>query len=240
MGKASSKRKKSPKIGICAYCGIEGAITVDHVVPRTLFKVGGNSIIRVPACQPCNHAKGQVEPDLRDFIAISYRSERHPNHEELVRAAARSTARNSSPTGRRVKWSRRPISVVERGHIRELFVIPNDPERMLAAVEYIAHGLYYHIFGRRPPEDTETLVRYMGHHASSGSGLLHAELGLPPSGRIRDPEGVLDAHVWSFGPLSDPVVFMALDFLYGVSFIVYIGPEERSKQAPTVAVLATS
>jgi hypothetical protein len=236
VGKVSRKRKTPPKIGICAYCGIEGEITVDHVVPRTLFKERGNSIVRVPACQSCNHAKSQVEPDLRDFIAISVDSDRHPNHVALVQATARSTVRNSSATGRRVKWSRRPISIVDRGRIRDLFVTPNDPEPMLAAVEYIARGLYYYVDDQRVPSDADTSVRYMGHHAPSGSGVLYETLGLEPSGRICDSERVVEVYLWSFVHATTPVLFLSLDFLYGVNFIVYIGSNDRSMNPPARSI----
>lgn len=227
MGKPSRKRKHQPRIGDCAYCGSHGEITVDHVVPRCLFRTRASSFIKVPACRPCNAAKSETEDDLRDFLALSYRSERHPNHQYLLEASARSTLRNSSPTGRRVKWVSRPISLVDRGRVRDLIVVPHDPDPMLACVDYVARGLYHAIYGQRVPENVEVIVRYMGHHEPSASGLFSETFELAPSGRIRDREGVLDVLFWSFLHASAPFLFLALDFVYEVGFMAYIGPEDR-------------
>jgi 5-methylcytosine-specific restriction endonuclease McrA len=48
--------QESSRWGTCAYCGREGYLTVDHVVPRSR---GGDNTLenRVMACPPCNHLK---------------------------------------------------------------------------------------------------------------------------------------------------------------------------------------
>lgn len=45
--------------GLCAYCGTDGPMTMDHVVPlsRGGHHVAGNV---VPACRSCNSAKGAL------------------------------------------------------------------------------------------------------------------------------------------------------------------------------------
>lgn len=44
--------------GRCWYCGCTGAMTMDHVTPRS--RGGRNALANiVPACRPCNDAKGQ-------------------------------------------------------------------------------------------------------------------------------------------------------------------------------------
>jgi len=51
---------------VCVYCGrTDLPITIDHWVPRSL---GGYSNIGniVPACAPCNNAKGSIPPAKLD------------------------------------------------------------------------------------------------------------------------------------------------------------------------------
>lgn len=50
----------------CAYCRGEGRLTKDHVVP--ISKGGGHTMDNVvPACMPCNAAKGDRE--LGEFVS---------------------------------------------------------------------------------------------------------------------------------------------------------------------------
>lgn len=48
----------------CHYCGLPGANTRDHIIPRSR---GGPSDTwnLVPACERCNHAKGAKWPHCR-------------------------------------------------------------------------------------------------------------------------------------------------------------------------------
>ena len=57
---AKRKFKRSIKYGwggLCAYCRENRATTLDHLKPKSK---GGSSLRSnlIPACQPCNHAKG--------------------------------------------------------------------------------------------------------------------------------------------------------------------------------------
>jgi 5-methylcytosine-specific restriction endonuclease McrA len=56
----------------CAYCGKVPADTIDHVVPRCLFRAPlPMNMITVPACSFCNKAKGKVDTFLRDFLVCA-------------------------------------------------------------------------------------------------------------------------------------------------------------------------
>lgn len=61
IGKRLKLRIREEQKNRCAYCGIEGATTIDHVIPCTL---GGRSVINnlVASCEPCNIRKGNMLP----------------------------------------------------------------------------------------------------------------------------------------------------------------------------------
>jgi|DewCreStandDraft_4_1066084.scaffolds.fasta_scaffold159392_1 5-methylcytosine-specific restriction endonuclease McrA len=73
--------KTSKSANRCVYCGSEGPLTVDHVVPISRWREFGvrrmvldNKSNRVWACLPCNHAKGSMSP--QEWF------ERHPDYRE--------------------------------------------------------------------------------------------------------------------------------------------------------------
>lgn len=50
----------------CAYCGEEGSLAIDHLIPRAAGgKDDGHNLVR--ACRPCNSSKGKR--DLMDWYA---------------------------------------------------------------------------------------------------------------------------------------------------------------------------
>ena len=63
-----AKNKKRKK-GICAFCGIEGEITDDHVPPKNLFEgFPDNELIKVPACKKCNGGSSKDDEYFRAFL----------------------------------------------------------------------------------------------------------------------------------------------------------------------------
>ncbi len=72
----------------CVYCGSEGPLTVDHVVPIGFWRQYGvrrrvldNKSNRVLACARCNREKGGMSP--REWFA------RHPEYKKRFRYEAR-------------------------------------------------------------------------------------------------------------------------------------------------------
>jgi len=75
---ATKSRKKKQR---CVYCGSEGPLTVDHVVPISRWREFGvqrrvldNKSNRVLACRRCNAEKGNMSP--KEWLA------RHPEYRE--------------------------------------------------------------------------------------------------------------------------------------------------------------
>jgi len=53
---------------VCAYCGAEGALAMDHVIPINKQALGEHRLGNlVPACRSCNAKKS--EQDFREFLA---------------------------------------------------------------------------------------------------------------------------------------------------------------------------
>lgn len=72
-----AKKKKKQ----CVYCGSDGPLSVDHVVPISFWREYGvkrrvldNSSNRVTACIKCNSEKGGMSP--REWF------ERHPEYKQ--------------------------------------------------------------------------------------------------------------------------------------------------------------
>lgn len=230
MSKPSRKRRRRIRVGMCAYCGVYGEVTRDHVVPRCLFVDTAKSVIQVDACQPCNLNKSKGEDDLRDFLALSHSTTKHSSHKKLLEATMRSANWNRSPTARLARWTARPISLIERGSVLDLFIASHDPEPMNATIEYIAKGVFYKVFGARPVTQSETFLRYMGTFEADGAEALMQTLQALPNGLFCDEENVLQVYLWGFNEDTPEArtLFLSLTFLSAIHFIAYIGPTDRT------------
>jgi hypothetical protein len=64
--------KGKQRIGTCTYCGGLTEITMDHVVPRTLFtQPYPPDLITVPACEQCNNInKSSDDTVFRDYLTL--------------------------------------------------------------------------------------------------------------------------------------------------------------------------
>lgn len=54
-------------MGVCAVCGLKGAVTVDHIIARGFFPKEGEYRSGLPCvnlCYPCNNKKSQIENRL--------------------------------------------------------------------------------------------------------------------------------------------------------------------------------
>jgi 5-methylcytosine-specific restriction endonuclease McrA len=75
------------RVQLCVYCGSEGPLTIDHVVPisgwqkyKVRRRILNNNSNRVPACVQCNQEKGAMSP--KEWF------EKHPEYKErFVREA---------------------------------------------------------------------------------------------------------------------------------------------------------
>ena len=138
---------RRPKTGVCAYCGTQGKVTRDHVIPRALFvrPYPKNPII-VPACRPCNKGKSHDEDYLRDFLALDYRGSQSPVAQELLRGKVpRSLARSSSELLRVAMRTirARPLETRAGIYLGDYLEAPVDDDRLYRVLGLVVRGLYY-------------------------------------------------------------------------------------------------
>lgn len=142
-------------ISMCAYCGEREMTQEDHVVPRALFINRGESVIKVPACDECNHAKSLDEDYLRDFLVMDASCSEHPVAMQLVDGkVARAWRKNHSQVARAALAHGEVIRVRTAGgvYLRDHIAVPIAAERIETALHLIVRGLYYHFFRLRFPD----------------------------------------------------------------------------------------
>ncbi len=168
MASAAEQKAGKQRQGVCAYCGAEGPVTMDHVFARTLFLVPDERMITVPACKACHDQKSAGEADLRDFVNAEINGSRHPNAIKHIEKTARATLTNRSRFGRAfIEQGGDTAWVTDAGiYLGQAFGVPTDSfvDRVLATVEYVVRGLYFHETGRRLPPDCPIEVAYVEPH----------------------------------------------------------------------------
>lgn len=147
--------KGKRKIGECTYCGKIAEITMDHVVPRTLFTPPyPPNLITVPACEPCNNVnKSGNDTIFRDYLALDLFGNQSASGQavypkvlranergqsELARLAASASVMKSLVTSAGIYLGDFPTAKLEEGTI----------EGPLAT---IVQGLYFYSYKERLP-----------------------------------------------------------------------------------------
>ena len=75
---AAERPKSNPSAKVCGYCGDQPALTVDHVIPKSLFpRPLSKFMLTVPACKKCNEEKALDDDYLRDMMVIDIENDGH-------------------------------------------------------------------------------------------------------------------------------------------------------------------
>lgn len=225
MGTQTKRKRGQQRTGTCVYCGHKGIVTRDHVVPSCLTPKGFPPLAIVNACRPCNEAKSSVEDDFRDYLSLCIQTDGHPERNRLTRAAVRSTMRNSSPLGRSAKWRWRRISLVQNGTLRDLILVPNDPDPIFECLEFIVKGLHFHVTGSRLTPDCSVDIGMIGLNGPDATASMLAAMRMPPSRTLVATPDILTAHVWWFPDIQNTTCW-TLVFLKGLQFLAFAGPNE--------------
>jgi hypothetical protein len=154
---------ETEKVGECAYCGVVGKITRDHVPPKGIFsKPLPDDLITVPACPQC-HSDETSKDDEYFRLALQIR-EGIAEHPDAIK---------SRPTLLRSLEKPQKIGMVN-GLLENIFladvVTPNgifigkqwaiqtDMNRLRRVVIRIMKGLFYKVKQHRIPDGYDALV----------------------------------------------------------------------------------
>lgn len=144
-----SKRYKNKT---CVYCGADGiSQTADHVFAREFVPIQHRGDLpKVPACQPCNNAKSELEHYL---LAVLPFGSRHPISSAMLysevpkRLGANRRLHHHLAAGQRSAW------LTENGVTQRTITIPFEGEKLEALFALITRGLTAHHFGIVIPAD---------------------------------------------------------------------------------------
>lgn len=65
----SIKKQKKQQIGICAVCGLESTLTLEHVPPRSLFTTPRPTPLKIYTCEKCNRESSVCDEELKVLVA---------------------------------------------------------------------------------------------------------------------------------------------------------------------------
>jgi len=135
------------KTGICAYCGISGPITDEHVIPRTLFATQATRYIVVPACLACNQRKANDDGYLRDFLAVDEACQYHPEAKVAFRDFLRSARGSHSDFAKDTlsKATLEPHYSPGGVYLDDHYAIPLNLTRLNRIFFWVSQGLYYDV-----------------------------------------------------------------------------------------------
>ncbi len=190
-------------VHVCFLCGREGADTVEHVVPRSLYPGPlGDDAITAPAHEACNQTTARAEETFRNHVGLGATERENPVFEAALRSLGRGRA-----AGLRAEFVRH-MQPAERGG----GFIGMNADRVLWVLAKIMKGLVYEATGEiLKPRD----IRWAFAHI--GIATLRRMAPPPEPPFARDVPRVLQAF-WYSEP-ETPV--LALVRMYGNDEAIY-------------------
>ncbi|CAA9573284.1 MAG: hypothetical protein AVDCRST_MAG49-3865 [uncultured Thermomicrobiales bacterium] len=161
IGSRQGKRQKGEqRRGTCVYCGKEGPITRDHVVPQTLFLVKDEQMLTVPSCSECQQEKARGERDLRNYCNLEIGGSMHPDAEaHLGKMIDSANVRARNGMRKALQAAEEVILVDEADNeVGRALDVDFSTDRMLKSLEFVFRGLYYAAVGQRLPDDSPVEV----------------------------------------------------------------------------------
>jgi hypothetical protein len=129
----------------CVYCATRSATTADHVFARGFFlEARRGNLPKVPACQPCNKAKSDLEHYLATVLPFGGRhADAAANLQGKVprRLAKNLALHRKLAAGMSRVWTR------EAGVYLPTSTVPFEPEKLNELFAFIAKGLAWHHWG---------------------------------------------------------------------------------------------
>ena len=132
---------KKYKDKTCVYCACAPSATADHVVAREFFpETHREGLPKVPACQPCNRLKSDLE--RRFTTVLPFGSAHEAAVTTLVNKGSRRLAKNPSLRRKLVRGMESAI-VVQDGRPLSTIALPFDGDDFLRLCAYMIRGLVW-------------------------------------------------------------------------------------------------
>jgi hypothetical protein len=147
-------------VGVCAYCGEERELTVDHVPPQLLLEEPlPENVIKVPACALCNRGFQRDDEYTRDMVALDFRAGRNRTGAAKMPKVFRSLQRAASDRYRSYFQSHlSPTELVDAsGQPLSIRASP-DRGRIENTGKHIMRGMHYHFAQKPLPKDTRVFA----------------------------------------------------------------------------------
>lgn len=220
----ASKKRSKPK-PMCVYCGVNPAVTGDHVVPKCLFlRPLPQDVVVVPACEACNRDKSKDDTYLRDALVMDYQGSESPIARRLFDTKVkRSAKRNSSDVVRAAMTRARFIPHISPGglYLGEVPSFDLDPIRMERIFSYIVRGLYFKVVRR--PLPVECTIRVYRVSAKDAEEIFHVIKGMNGNGLYRIGQGVFEC-AFMYATEVPQISMWLLAFYQRVFFVVDTEP----------------
>lgn len=149
------RRRKRNNIGVCAFCGIKGEVTEDHIPPKNLF-IGcpDSGLIKVPSCDPCNNRSKLDDEYFRLFLIPQQEIALHPQAQKLnnkVRKKFDDNPRKGLEIRMYSQLHTKDFYTPAGIYLGKKDLIYPEYSRIEASLKKIIKGLYFHLVQRPFP-----------------------------------------------------------------------------------------
>lgn len=129
----------------CVYCTREGiSQTADHVIAREFLPVAHRGDLpKVPACEPCNHAKSRLEHYL---LAVLPFGSGHPTASSMLESEVPRRLAGNRSLHRNLAANQQNTWLTENGVTQRTITIPFEGEKLDALFALVTRGLAAHHF----------------------------------------------------------------------------------------------
>lgn len=144
-------RKKTS--GICAHCGNQRILTLEHLPPKGLFPKPRPTPLPIYTCEECNRGSSSLDEELKVLVGVAAYVREKPETKALWFEVVRTLRHNERL---RKELIERISNVESDGSYR----IRYTPEPLNPLVLKMARCLHFHHFKFHPPENAEIRISW--------------------------------------------------------------------------------